>query len=60
MIDWQQETRNFDADIRYWLDGDADPQKVTLGLAFQGHYFIISDPGRCKLNQVQPKTRNYT
>lgn len=48
--DWQQQNRNSDAAIRYWLDGGADPQKVTLGLAFYGHHFVLSDPSKHGLN----------
>ncbi|NP_001036034.1 chitinase 13 precursor [Tribolium castaneum] len=50
--DWQQQNRNADAAIRYWLDGGADPQKVTIGIAFYGHHFILSDPSKHGLNDA--------
>jgi chitinase len=48
--DWQQENRNCDAAIRYWLDGGADPQKVAMGVAFYGHSFILQNPSNHGLN----------
>jgi chitinase len=44
--DWQHENRNCDAAIRYWIDGGADPQKVTIGIAFYGHGYTLQDASK--------------